>query len=104
MKEQERFSKEFKKLCKQNTTLNINVETGYIYDSIINTLDNDNVILFIKSLEQEFEDWDVAEKLFQYFANEMLKYDENLNSEYPDPLENKTKILITKLYNKFCKK
>lgn len=102
MKKQERFSKEFMAFCNEKKPINIDISAGELFDTVTD-FDFPETVLFIKSLEQQCEDWSVTEELFQYFSELMLDYDEDLNSENPDPLEDKTKVLVKQLYNKYIK-
>ena len=100
MKKQFRFSKEAEKLLKQSVNISTTISVSNALDVIDQVCNIDKIPNIIKIIDQNSEDWGVTEECFRYFAEEMLKFEEDVEEK----LNEKTILLIKDLYNKHCKK
>lgn len=94
-KEQFRFTKQGQSFLKQV----FHTQTIRMED-VIDSIDYEDGIKFVKCLDQSQEDWGFTENLFRYFSEELLKLD--LDNE-DEELSKETKVLIEKLNKKFNK-
>lgn len=99
MKKQFRFSKDAEKLKNKKIDIATSISVADALRVIEQACNVDKIPDIIKIIDQESEDWGVTEECFRYFAEEILKYGE----DYDDRLDEKTKLLITNLYNKYYK-
>lgn len=99
MKKQFRFSKDAEKLKSKKVNIITSISVAEALSVIEQSCNIDKIPDIVKIIDLDSEDWGVTEECFKYFAEEMLKFE----TDDDEKLSEKTKQLITNLYNKYCK-
>jgi hypothetical protein len=98
MSTQYRFSSTGMKAKREKIQFSTVITKQDIIEQLIFQTDQEELLSFIKLLDQEAEDWNLTKESFKYYGVEMMTYIDNLvisNEEIDEDLIN----MIERLYN-----